>query len=174
MVIWGIQSHPDNCDVTGATPVGQRPTSGVHDGLVTCVQLLTRSYIQISPWVIKISISIFQLGRKINSFYSQRSYRPFSHSVRKSRSSTSPGNAEWSKSYATHGVKGQSVGLVSLKQFITYKNIFKKQLTIFCSKSWKWQHFLRSMYSHVSPCFALLSLKFLGKYSIWQLHCSRT
>jgi hypothetical protein len=27
------------------------------------------------------------------------------------------------------GVKGQSVSLVSLKQFITHKNIFKKQLT---------------------------------------------
>jgi hypothetical protein len=33
---------------------------------------------------------------------------------------------EGSNSHATHGVKGQPVGLVSLKQFITYKNIFKK------------------------------------------------
>jgi hypothetical protein len=32
------------------------------------------------------------------------------------------------------GVKGQSVSLVSLKQFIIYKNTFKKQLTRFESK----------------------------------------
>jgi hypothetical protein len=44
---------------------------------------------------------------------------------------------DWFKSHATNGIKGQSVGLVSLKQFITYKNIFKNQLTRFYSKCWK-------------------------------------
>jgi hypothetical protein len=78
---------------------------------------------------------------------------------------------EWSKSHATHGIKGKSIGIVSLKQFITYKNIFKKQLQDFTVNVENDRHFLRSMYSHVSPCFTLLSLKFLGKYSIWQLHC---
>jgi hypothetical protein len=74
-------------------------------------------------------------------------------------------------SHATHAVKGQSEGLVSLQQFIAYKNIFKKNLQDFTVNVENDRHFLSSMYSHLSPCFALLSLKFLGKYSIWQLQC---
>jgi hypothetical protein len=80
-------------------------------------------------------------------------------------------NTEWSKSHATHGVKGQSVGLVSLKWFITYKKYLKNNLQDFTVKVENDRHFLRSTYSHVSQCFVLLSLKFLGKYSIWQLQC---
>jgi hypothetical protein len=39
-------------------------------------------------------------------------------------------DTEWSKSYTTHGVKGKSVGLISLKQLITYKNTCKKTYKI--------------------------------------------
>jgi hypothetical protein len=64
--------------------------------------------------------------------------------------------------------KGESVGLVSLKQFFTYKTYFKN-LQYFTVNVENDRYFLRSIYSHVSPRFALLSVKFLGKYSILQL-----
>jgi hypothetical protein len=76
-----------------------------------------------------------------------------------------------SKSHVTHGIKGHSVGLVSLKQYITYKNIFKNNLQDFTVNVENDCHYLRSMYSHMSTCFALLSLNVIGKYSIWQLQC---